>query len=400
MRILVLTDHYPPYYEGGYELHCHQVTEELRARNHDVSVLTTTFGVSNQKTEGHVYRYLHFLKTPYKGQLDRRTRQLKRFLRGRQNYQITHRLVKEIALDVAYIWNVEAASILPILAIQDLGIPVVFRVESHWLFHLWKEYIADSSRLRRWYRSGLLGFRRFDELKFELIMLPSKTLQQDHEKAGFNAANMHIIPNGIPGAWIEEQPPGHKPHKNGTIRLLYAGRLEAVKGPDIAIKAIAHLVKNSDGCNVKLDMIGNGQPEYINLLKQLVKSNGLEQIVTFSDAVPRDELVRRYAEYDGLLFPTPRWEGQPFTIIEAMAKGLPVIASNIGGPRDIIDNGQTGFLVTPEHPIEMAMAIEKLIKTPQLKDKISSAAVQAIRQNHIFERLVDRHEELLKKAAA
>lgn len=395
MRILVLTDRYPPFYEGGYELDCHQVTEGLRGRGHTLVVLTTTFGLKARAVDGHIHRILHFHDSHYRGILHRRAMQVRLFFRGRRNYWIARRLAQEMKPDLAFVWHVQAASILPILAVQDLGIRTVFRVGSHWLVKLRNEYVGEPSRLKRWYRSGLMGFRRFEELKFEAAIMVSETLKQSYRQAGFDVRNAVVIPNGIPKEWIAQQPPMRQ-WSNGPIRLLYAGRLEAEKGPDVAVRAVEHLIKVRGYRNVCLDMVGNGRTEYVDSLRRLVTSSNLQNIVRLIGFLPRPELVRRYSEYDMLLFPSQRWEGHPVTIIEAMAQGLTVIASDIGGPRDIIEDGQNGLLVPPNEPVELAEAIEKIIRAPSLAAEIGSAAIHTVRQKYTSDRVLDQYEALLE----
>jgi glycosyltransferase involved in cell wall biosynthesis len=395
MKILVLTDRYPPFYEGAYELNCHQVTEGLRARGHTVVVLTTTFGVATRTVDGHVHRTLHFLNLRYRGMLHRRWMQLRLFFRTRQNYRMARRLAEEINPDLAFVWNAEAVSILPILAMQDLGIPTVFRVGSHWLVHRWNEYVKEPNRIKRWYRASLIGFRQFEELEFDAAIVVSETLKQSYRQAGFNVENAVVIPSGIPSEWIAQQTPSHQ-SPNGPIRLLYVGRLEAEKGPDVAVRAVEHLIKVQGYRNVCLDLVGNGRPEYIEALKQLITTSNLQNIVRLTGFLPRLELIQRYSDYDVLLFPTPRWEGLPMTVIEAMAQGLIVIASDIGGPRDIIENGRNGFLVTPNEPIELADAIGKIIETPSLASEVSLAAIRTVRQKCTFDRMLDHYEAFLE----
>jgi glycogen(starch) synthase len=393
MRILVLTNRYPPFFEGAYELNCHQVAEGLQARGHTLIVLTTTFGVKAKVVDGYVHRLLSYHDSYYRGRLHRRAIQFRLFFQRLRNCWITRRLAEETSPDLVFIWF--STSILPILTVQDLGIRTVFRVGAHWLVHLKNEYVGECSRLKRWCRSGLIGFRRFEELEFGAAIMVSETLKESYRQAGFNVENAVVIPSGIPDGWIAQQPPG-RPSLSEPIRLLYVGRLEAEKGPDVAVRAVEHLIKVRGHRNLYLDLIGNGRPEFIETLKRLIVSSSLQSVVRLLGFLPRSELIQRYSEYDILLFPTLRWEGLPMTIIEAMSQGLPVIASDIGGPRDIIEHGRNGFLVTPNDPAELAGAIEKIIKTPSLAAEIGWAAIQTVRQKYTFDKMLDQYEAFLE----
>lgn len=390
-----MTDRYPPFYEGGYELNCHQVTEGLRTRGHTLLVLTTAFGLKARAVDGHIQRILHSHDRSERRGLSRRTIQVQQSCQTLQNYWIARRLAEQVKPDLAFVWHMLAASILPILAMQDLGIPTVFRIGSHWLLHCKEECVDEGNRLKKWYRSGLMGFRRFEELEFDAAIIVTETLKQSYQQAGFDIENAVVIPNGIPGEWIRQQSPRCRSH-NEPMRLLYAGRLEANKGPDVAIKAVEHLVKVRGHRNVCLDLVGDGQSDYVDKLKQLITSSGLQDVVRLAGFWPRSELVHHYAQYDLLLFTTPRWEGFGTTIVEAMAQGLTVIASDIGGPRDIIEDGRNGLLVAPNEPIELADAIEKIISAPSLAAELGSAAIRTVRQKYTRDSVLDQYETFLE----
>lgn len=395
MKILVLADRYPPYYEGAYELNCHDVTEGLIARGHQVTVLTSTFGIDNQTLDGHVYRLMYPLSRHQHGRLQRRWIQLKQLFQARQNYNFAQRLSKEINPDLAFLWHLKGASILAILALQDLGIPTVFRIGSHWLIQDKGIYVDDQSRSKKWYRSGLIGFRRFEDLKIDAAIIVSETLKQSYQEAGFDVENMIVIPSGIPEEYIAKLTSVHR-SPNELFRMLYVGRLDALKGTHVAVRAVEHLVNVRGYHNVRLGLIGNGRPEYIAELKRLTEASDLQNFVRFNGFLPRSQLMKFYSESDVLLFPTPKWEGLPMTIIEAMAQGVPAIASDIGGPIDIIDPGRNGLLVPPDDPVELAAAIERVIQEPSLVAEMGLAAIETVREKHSFEIMLDQYEAFLQ----
>ena len=82
-------------------------------------------------------------------------------------------------------------------------------------------------------------------------------------------------------------------------------------------------------------------------------------------------------------------------VIEAMSQGLPVIASDIGGPRDIIQHGQNGLLVRPGDHLMFADAIENLLKSPSLAISIGSAAIKTISEKYLFDHMLDKYESYL-----
>lgn len=403
MKLLVLTDRYPPLYEGAYELNCYEVVEALRARGHDITVLTTSFGLAAPRTEAHVYRVLTALDAVYRGTLHRRWREAHQMAWSRRNLRVTRAVCAEVQPELAFVWQMLSTSIPPIMAVQAAGVPTVYRVGSHWLVMLRRALLGEANPLKRWYRAAQVGFQRMDALRLEAAIFNSASLRASYAGAGFDVAPSVVIPSGLPVAWIAtpgtRATPTHDPScANGArhpLRLLFAGRLEDAKGPAVAIRAVGHLVHALGCANVTLDVVGRGHPDEVARLDELVRAQRLEGTVRRHGFVPREALLRRYAAYDVLLFTTRRWEGLPMVVLEAMAQGLAVIASDIGGPRDVITHGHNGLLVPPNDPVALARAVERVLRRPALLAALGNAAIETVRAEHTFPRMVDRYEAYL-----
>jgi len=131
-------------------------------------------------------------------------------------------------------------------------------------------------------------------------------------------------------------------------------------------------------------------------LHDMVIDLGLDKRVTFLGRLEHQELLVRYTEYDVLLF-TSRWM-EPFsvTLLEAMARGLPVIATNVGCVPEIISAGENGLLVPPDEPRAIADAVRTLLQDPALAQKIRYAGLNTVRERYAHERIVDQSEEYLQ----
>src|SRR5713226_7253243 len=97
MRILVLTNRYPPHYTGGYEIACHAVSERLRSRGHDIVILTSNYGLQSPRVDGHVNRVLH------RPQDSPKLVELGRWELA--DHKALSRLVKTWKPDVVYAWS-------------------------------------------------------------------------------------------------------------------------------------------------------------------------------------------------------------------------------------------------------------------------------------------------------
>lgn len=408
MRILVLTDLYPPHFLGGYELKCKLYAEELAHRGHELFVLTSRWGLRKDKVEGNVYRLLHYdpiylglrlkksLSDPLR--LLRRYNQLKWAFACRRNYSRTQEIVATLKPDIAYLWHMGNVSISPVLAAQDQGIPTVFSLGDYWLAHLKTELCLEPNPLKRRYRAAIVGLRDFGRINLKHMLVCSRSLMQSYVELGFPEQNMTVIPRGVPSHLILDisDLPNLPKNDEDKVNLIFAGRLVPEKGPDVAIAAMAHLVEEMDVRNIKLDIIGAGPDNYVRQLQNMVAALGLEERVEFAGKLEPQQLLERYAQYDALLL-TPRW-AEPFggTILEAMARGLPVIATNVGGVPEIICDGENGLLVPPDEPVMLADAVKRLVQDPALAQKIRYTALNTVRENYTHERTVDQTEEYLQ----
>lgn len=396
MKLLVLTDRYPPHYEGAYELHCYQVTEALRAKGHDVTILTTTYGVEQPVIEDTVYRVLRPALFTYNSAWQRRMMTVRDVQARLYNYRLTQRLANDIQPDLVFIWQMEHTSILPVLAIQDANFNTVFRIGSHWLVHMRRHYTGVRNSFKRLYRRASLGFHRFERLRLGAAIMVSESLLNSHKQAGFDTSQAVVIPTGITTDWIVDAPTRH-PVQNPCWRFLYAGRLEHEKGVEVIITALKRLV-TAGFTQVRVDFAGRGETAYVAGLQQMVEKYGLDDYVRFLGFLPRETLLARYTDYDALVFTSLRWEGLPTTIIEAMAKGLPVIASDIGGPADIIVHQHNGLLVSAGDAAALADALASVIQQPDLSNQMAHGAVETVRTQHTFTHMLARYEAVLHAA--
>jgi len=152
--------------------------------------------------------------------------------------------------------------------------------------------------------------------------------------------------------------------------LLFLGRLEKEKGVHLLLETLPEIVEGYK--NVKCLIVGSG-PWEDRLLSQ-VKSFNIENNVIFTGPVPYAETPRYYSVADIFIYPTMRVEGFPMVLAEAAASGLPVVASRIGGVPSAVGDGKTGFLIKPKDRKSLREGILKILKDPNLANKMSRNA--------------------------
>lgn len=399
MRILIISDLYPPFYLGGYELRCKETADEIARRGHEVYVLTSWWGLEKAQIDGNIYRLLYTnpnsdiikrknLSDPYR--LRRRIGQLKWVFLCRRNYNITCKLIIALKPEVIFIWNMGSVGINPILSAQFIGVPIVYSLGIGWLIYLRNELNREPNLIKRKFRSALIGLKDFQILDLRYMIAISHALRNIYVQNGFPEQNITVIPRGIPSNKILNECDLKDLSNKDKIRLLFVGRICPEKAPDDAIKAIGILYGKAGNRDIELDIIGTGEEKYINDLKELVARFTLESHISFLGRLEPNETFNLYSAYDALLFPS-RWE-EPLgvVVLEAMAQGLPVIATDRGGIPEIITDGLNGLLVPANNPDKLAEAISRLSQEDGLPLRLKTAALKTIREQFTLEQIVDQ----------
>lgn len=412
MRILVMSDLYPPHFLGGYELKCRLHVDELIRRGHEVVVLTSVWKLSAPVVDGHVHRLLHFdpvspnlRLTPMPEhesplRLERRASQLKWAFQTRRNYAIAHQFIEDMAPDIVYVWNMGGVGITPVLAAQALGLPCVFRLDDYWLKELKDELVAESSSVKRVYRSVMMGWQDVSALRFEHGLLVSEWVRQRYIEAGFSGDAMQVLSEGVPQSIIiDDAEVPDLPLGDGPPHLVHVGRLVDHKGTHVAIRALARLDEDHGLHDVCLDIIGTGDLAYIESLKQLVQELGLVDRVAFVGFIPHAEVLDRFKQYTAVLVNSLWEEPLAGTIAEGMARGLPVVTTDRGGNPEIIDDGKNGLLVPPGDPGALADAVQRLITDASYAKEVRLAGLATVRSGYTHEGVIDRVETYLESVA-
>ncbi|MEM1510311.1 MAG: glycosyltransferase family 4 protein [Thermofilaceae archaeon] len=169
-----------------------------------------------------------------------------------------------------------------------------------------------------------------------------------------------------------------------TVTVISVGRLVEVKGHEYLIAACNILIKK--GYNVKTIIIGDGPRK--NILSNLIKKLGLSDRVKLIGRLPHEEVLKYLYNSNIFVFPSiscrdGSTEALGYACVEAMACGLPVVASNVGGIPEYVINDQTGLLVEQRSPKQIAEAIEELINNPKKAKRLSRNARKIV--EHMFD---------------
>jgi len=177
--------------------------------------------------------------------------------------------------------------------------------------------------------------------------------------------------------------------QNEKVRIIFLGHIGIEKGIVDLIQAVKFLHdKGISGFEVGIygeDL----HPGELEQAKELVKSLELDNLILFYKPIFGDKKVEVFRDADIFMLPSHH-EGLPISVIEAMAAGLPVIATRVGGIPDLIDNSKSGILVNSKTPLDLANAMITLIDNEQLRNSYGLEGRKKASENHDVENYVER----------
>lgn len=228
------------------------------------------------------------------------------------------------------------SDIIGFLASRLARVPIVSTV------HGWTPV---TRRVSRYERIDRLLLRHFDH-----VICVSRPLY-DNLKGTVSANRLTMLPNAVTIKQMNSDSFKNREKVGRTI--LFAGRLSKEKGVDVLLNAYAQY--NAEGGAARLIILGDGplRGEYAQLVSKL----GIDRNVTFLGH--RNDVFSYYCQADVFVLPS-RSEGLPMALLEAMAFGIPVVATNVGGIPDVVCDGISGKLVPPDVPEALTAAFHCL----------------------------------------
>lgn len=274
------------------------------------------------------------------------------------------------------LWNVSGrCSLMHIMA------------NSGWSWHLFAAPAIWIGKLRKTpvivnYRGGeAASFLASSTQTVRLSMRQAATLivPSGFLKAVFSSFNMAagIVPNIVDIKRFNNP----APHRTLRRHLLIARNLEPIYDNETAIRAFLSVYRNHP--DATLTIAGSGP--LAESLRGLTESLGLAGAVVFSGHLDRDAMAQAYRKADIAINPS-LVDNMPNSVLEALASGVPVVSTNVGGVPYIVNDGQTALLVPPNSPDAMADAILRLIEDAALSEKLINNGLAEI-QKYTWQRV-------------
>jgi phosphatidylinositol alpha-mannosyltransferase len=368
LRIAVVSQAYHPAV-GGVTEHVDATVRVLRDRGHEVTVVTSRFA-RNGRDEPGVLRIGRNVVIPYNGAESNMTvgMGLPRRLAG---------ILERGRFDVIHT-HCPLSPVLPLLTLRLARCPVVGTFHSS----------VSSDIPFRMFRGPLLPlYRRIDQ-----TLAVSETARRCVER--YFPGPLEIVPNGVDHARFRPGLPRLERFDDGVPNILFVGRFDPRKGLPDLMHACAELAR--EAFPFRLILVGDGRLR--GRVERLARGP-LEGRVYFEGRVGHERLPRYYASAD--IFCSPARDGESFglVLLEAMASGVPIVATDLAGYLTVLTHGNEGLVAPPRDPAALAAALRRLLGDPTLRAQMGARGIETARA-YGWEGIVDRLETIYSTLAS
>lgn len=391
MKVLTVSNLYPPDFIGGYELCCRQIVDALLDRGHDVRVLTAPPRVPCV-SPAHVYRRLQLANCYDRHSLIRAQENTRNLwyvgaaLANAHNVHVLLEALREFQPDVVYLWHLYGLGGLGLLAaLQYLKVPWVWCLEDSVPRNLCSVADAEPPALAE-------AFGRLVEGSY---MAVSERVIEETEATGIKLnGDVEVMSNWMLG----DRPPDrtHYFRPGEHLRIVSAGYIAKHKGSDLLVEAAARLREHGH-FNFSIDLIGKvGEPAIQALAQRL----GVDDCVNFLGVWSQQELPGHYerTRYDVFAFPT--WQREPFGCapMEAGAYGAAMLMTQSCGIGEWFVDG-VHCLKAARTAKAFADVLEKILTGQLDLEPIARRGTEVIWRDFRIDSLLPRIERALTRAA-
>lgn len=394
MRILHILDHSLPLH-SGYTFRTLSILKEQRALGWETFQLTGPkqgdCGVLEEDVDGwHFYRTLPAIGLTSKLPVLNQTAVIDR---------LTHRLneVAEIVKPDILHAHSPVLNAIPALRVgRRRGIPVVYEIRA-----FWEDAAVDHGTSREWgirYRLTR-GLESYALRHVDAVTTICEGLRSDILGRGIAPGKVTVIPNAVN---IENFSLNDSPDLqlakdlglDGKLLLGFIGSFYAYEGLNILLRALPEMLSSNP--DIRILLVGGGPQE--QELKALAMQLDLEDKVIFVGRVPHDQVQRYYNLINILVYPRLRMRltdlVTPLKPLEAMAQGRLVVASDVGGHLELIEDGKTGILFKAGVPHALAAKVLNLLARPDLWPGLRAAARNFVETQRTWLGSVARYKDV------
>ncbi len=404
LKALVVSNLFPPYFLGGAELVAYEQARQIKALGHNVQIFCGK--INNRIRQYRTTNERNIFKIT---RVNLHTSDLDIYNNNFHNILI-ERLFRERLMyfspDIVHFHNLAGFPFGLIDECNKLKIKMVMTTHDYWPVCIKKtmlndngEVCANNDCLCPSCKSPFSLKERNAILKETLnrinhFICPSQYLANTLIKSGFSSDKISVIYNGIELSRFDNI--RRRNSGDDILRLGYVGYLNRHKGIEYLLRAFSFLQNNS---KIKLNLVVSGyEEEYISFVRTICKDLKIEKKVNFIYRIPNRKINKIYKMLDMLILASVWPENYPVSIAEAMASGIPVVASDIGGIRELVEHGRTGLLSPPKDIGKLAENIEYLTSSPQEIKRMGENGLNKIKNFDLTNQtklIIEKYNELI-----
>jgi colanic acid/amylovoran biosynthesis glycosyltransferase len=292
---------------------------------------------------------------------------------------------------IQFEWNVAAVDFLPLFGVWEAPIVTSCRGSDLSAYPYAPHRKAYAERLPEVMRGA------------RLVHCVSRSLLREALDFGLDPAKARLITPAVDAELFRPRSTSAEPRRAKVLRVLAVGEARWEKGHEYALEAIRSLL--DDGVPVELTLIGGGSgegqqpsPEQ-RRISHTIADLGLERHMRLLPRVATHELIVWFSRADAFLHAS-LVEGIPNVVLEAMACGLPVVATDCGGVTEAVADGLEGYVVPPREPQQLAAALRSLWADPELRSAMGAAGRRRIRSGFSLATQIEAFRAMYHEVAA
>lgn len=405
LRILLVTNKCPPDFDGGYELRAFQIAQALRARGHQLDVVTSRYREGYQgprEDPAWVHRIFRYAGPSKQSGWRRKLDRVLQFVRGTrvaaENGPALESFLARREYDVAYCFGIVRIGFATLERLTQRSIPILWHAgDAHLVdrFVKWPKQVPGYDLALRLFAGK--WWRKEQAADFRNIAVVSEFLRERFVEGEFPVRRLFVIPRGIDFSLAEDL----DRERDEPATFLMASRLDPQKGIHHAIAAGGMLLRRRPDLAWKLVIAGQPMtPGYGEELKALAAKEGIGGRVELIGRQAHGEVMARMRRATGFIFASIY--GEPFssTIIETLACGTPLLGSDDGSILEVVKPEQEGLIHAKNSPEELSRNMERVLDHPELRRDLSLAGLKLIRQRYTIDRIMARTEEVMEEVIA
>lgn len=390
IKIGVITSAYPEYEDDPHGIFVHRLMREISKKGHEVHVIAPFVGEKTKyNLEGvNVERFHYF----YPKRFQRLAGRAGMIDNVNEGFIVKIQVFTYLFFNIIYsLRNLKNMDIIHLHWAIPNGLGAIFLKKIYGIPYISTVY-GEEIHLSKLYR--MISILRWLVNNSKKIVTISTSTKDFCLKTGLDEDKIEIIPYGVNTEFFR---PMNVYKDENIFQILSVGYLIERKGFEYLIRSMPHVLKEHK--NVRLKIVGSGPLE--SKLKALIYELGLGDEVEIIKNVSDEKLLMIYNSSDLFVLPSivdsqGNTEGLGVVLLEAMACGLPVIGSDVGGIPDIIKDKDRGFLVPEKDYFQLSKTIINLLDDVDLRKKIAIKGYEWIKEKFIWKKIAENYQNIFE----